>query len=250
MDNNFATSAESSSTQTRSKVVFWLTIFAFGLAACFTIDGPVTKWIHENYNYRTRPVPTMLRPVTKILRSMENWGENVFIVAIVFAMWQLDKTRRSRILLIGISSIVVVLGVESVKRLTGRERPEVSQCETRFHGPSFTRARGDDGDYESFPSGHVASAAVYSGALSNFYPPLKPVCIVMVLGCSANRIWKERHFPSDCWVAGFFGFWFAGTLARRRWVQPITAWFDRKFSAPTAKTVEPITTNERIAKAA
>lgn len=210
------------------KVALFLVVAALGVAF-FWLDQPVFQFVHDNFNYYTRPVPTGMKLPTRILRSMEDWGESVFIVAICVAMWRMDRHHRSRILCLVMAALLSAAGVEAAKRVTGRERPEVSTGATVFHGPSRW---SEGGDYQSFPSGHTASGASYSGSLAAFYPPLRPVVAVLALGCGANRIWKERHFLSDCWLGGCFGFWLAFTLSRRRWMQPILAGFDRWFSVP------------------
>lgn len=209
------------------------------------MDGPLYHFLHEHYTYQTRPIPDALKVPTRVLRSLEDWGENVYILAVVYAMWRIDRSRRSRVALIGLASLIVAVSIESAKRVSGRERPEVSHGKLIFHGPrkwlqkaDLSRSEGQHvptaGDYQSFPSGHTAAAAVYSGSLAAFYPPLRPMCVALATGCAANRIWKERHFLSDCWAGGIFGFWFAYTLPRRRWVQPFVEWFDGRFSRANA----------------
>lgn len=197
------------------------------LIGLFCVDQAAYQFVHDNYNIYTRPVPSSLKIPTRVLRSMEDWGENVYILAVAFAMWRLDSRRRSRVLCLALGALLVAVGIEGVKRVTGRERPEVSKGATVFHGPTKW---DEGGDFQSFPSGHTGSAAAYSGAIAAFYPPLRPVAVALAVGCGANRIWKERHFLSDCWFAGVFGFWFAFTLPNRRWMQPLLRWFDDHFS--------------------
>jgi membrane-associated phospholipid phosphatase len=211
----------------RREDVIWLAALLVGLAFCFLVDEPVYQWVHEHYNINTRPVPVHLKLTTRILRSMEDWGENIYILAVAVAMWRLDRRRRSRILCLVIASGMIALGVEGIKRATGRERPEVGSGRWAFHGPARWL---QGGDVQSFPSGHTAAAAGYSGALAAFYPPIRPVAIALAVGCGGNRIWKERHFLSDCWMGGLLGFWFATTLPRRRWIQPLLERFDARFS--------------------
>ncbi|MFO0948037.1 MAG: phosphatase PAP2 family protein [Planctomycetota bacterium] len=211
------------------KAIAWTVAFAVILGLLFLVDGPVYQFLHKHYNVYTRPVPSHMKVVTRILRSMEDWGENVYIACVLFAMWRMDKHRRSRVPCLILAAILVSIPVEAVKRVTGRERPEVSQGATIWRGPEVWR---EGGDVQSFPSGHTASAASYSGSLAAFYPPLRPVCVALAVGCAGNRIWKERHFLSDCWAGGVFGFWFAATLPRRRWMKPLLRWFDDRFSVP------------------
>lgn len=197
------------------------------LAFCFALDEPVYRWVRENYNETTRPVPDHLKLTTRILRSMEDWGENVYIAAVMVAIWRIDRRRRSRIVAIILAAALVSLAVEGVKRVAGRERPEVSGGRTVFHGPRHWRSGGDA---QSFPSGHAASAAAYSSALAACYPPLRPVCLALAVGCAGNRIWKERHFLSDCVASLFLGYAAAAAVFRSRALNRLFSWLDSRWS--------------------
>lgn len=204
-----------------------------GFAAIFffllAFDRSIYLYLHDHYNVNTRPVPEWLRLPTRLLRSLEDWGENVFIVAVLFAIWQLDRGNRSRVLCLVVSAGLVTIGAETIKRIAGRERPDIAGGHTVLRGP---RHGNRSGDWHSFPSGHTASAGSFSGSLAAFYPPLRPVCIALAAGCGASRVWKERHFASDCWFGGAAGFWLAATLAKARWMRRLCRRFDALFSTP------------------
>lgn len=222
------TEALTSSSAARRRTLWLLLAAAVVLGLCFLLDGPCYHWFHENFPFHLRR-SGLARMPARIFDAMESWGESVLIVVVIFAIWRLDRTRRSRVVSIVVAVILVNVVVETTKRLTGRERPEVSQGAMVWHGPT----RWDDGgDYQSFPSGHTASAASFSGAIAGFYPPLRPICIVLAAGCGANRVWKERHFLSDAWLGGVFGFWFSMVLPRTRAMRPLLEWFDHRFSEP------------------
>lgn len=224
-----ATSISQSGTGRRNAVC--LAGFLVVFAVLLTLDSTIYEFLHEHFNYATRPVPPVLRLATRLLRSMEDWGEDVFIAAVLFAMWQMDRTRRSRVVGLVLSAVIVSLAVEGTKRIVGRERPEVGRGSLVLRGPVSGEGRGD---WHSFPSGHTASAGSYSGSLAAYYPPIRPVCIALAVGCGSSRIWKERHFASDCWFGGVFGFWFAGWLPNRRWMRRFDDWFDaRSHHAPS-----------------
>jgi membrane-associated phospholipid phosphatase len=198
------------------------------LIGCFLADQAVYDWVHANWNYFTRPIPDHLKLATRLMRSLEDWGENVFIACILYAMWVLDRRHRSRVVMLIATALLATLPVELVKRLVGRERPDQTAGRTVLYGPSYWN---EGGDFQSFPSGHTASGAAYSGSLSSFYPPVRPVAVGLALGCGASRIWKERHFLSDCWAGGILGFAIAFYLPRWR---PVRQWcnvFDERASA-------------------
>jgi undecaprenyl-diphosphatase len=202
------------------------------LVVCFwKADAWLYRILHENYNHATRPVPTHLKLATRLLRSLEDWGENVFIACVAFAMWRLDPQRRGRILCLAAAAAATAGTVEILKRGCGRARPEVSQGQTRFDW--LARSADPLGDGHSFPSGHTAAAAAYSGSLAAFYPPVRPVVAFLAAGCGASRIWKERHFLGDCIAALAIGWTFAHYFATsKRWA-PIWRACDR-FLAPDA----------------
>jgi membrane-associated phospholipid phosphatase len=163
-----------------------------------------------------------------LLRSGEDWGENVFIAAVLFAMWRLDVNRRGRVVCLIAAALITSAAVEVVKRSTGRLRPDLAQGATVFEG--LKHSQDALGDAHSFPSGHTASAAAYGGALAASYPPLRPAMIVLACGTGASRVWKERHFVSDCLVGGLLGWLIAGWLARSRRWQAVWSWCDRRLA--------------------
>lgn len=199
------------------------------LIVCFSwADGAVYQYLHANFNENTRPVPDLLKLPHRILRSLEDWGENVFIVFVLFAMWRLDPQRRGRVVCLIAGALLTSAVVEVVKRSTGRIRPDASHGATVFVG--LSRSADSSGDAQSFPSGHTASAGSFGGALSAFYPPLKPAMILLTCGTGASRIWKERHFLSDCLVGGLLGWIVASSVAKSRRLQPLWNWCDSKLA--------------------
>lgn len=197
------------------------------LPIAFMLDRPVYDVVHRHFNYYMRPVPVHMKIPTRVLRSFEDWGENVYILAIAVVIWRIDRRRRSQLVSLVISSLLVAGIVEATKRMTGRERPEVGNGAFVLHGPSQGFAGGD---WQSFPSGHTAAAAAYSGTIAYYHPLVRPVAIVLAVGCGANRIWKERHFLSDCVVGGLFGYFVALLLPTWGPMRRLNAWFDRRYS--------------------
>src|SRR5215468_6004927 len=101
-------------------------LFGAVLIVCFSwADGVLYHFLHANFNENTRPVPDLLKLPHRILRSLEDWGENVFIVFVLFAMWRLDPQRRGRVVCLIVGAALTSAVVEGVKRSTGRIRPDV-----------------------------------------------------------------------------------------------------------------------------
>src|SRR3954452_16765083 len=108
-------------------------LFGAVLIVCFSwADGAVYQYLHANFNENTRPVPDLLKLPHRILRSLEDWGENVFIAAVIFAMWRLDPCRRGRVVCLIVGATLTCLAVEGVKRGAGRLRPDLSQGKLDF----------------------------------------------------------------------------------------------------------------------
>lgn len=206
-------------------------VFLLGLAGCFAADQAVYDFLHAHYNYNTRPVPGYLKLPTRYLKSAENWGENFYVAGVVFVMWQLDRRRRGRVVVLLAAVLLATAAVEVVKRSTGRQRPDLAHGRTVFAGPAHRWDRL--GDAHSFPSGHTASAAAFSGTLAVFYPPLRPALGALMVGCGACRVWKERHFCSDVWAGTWLGVLAGVFLAGGRRLAPWRDALDRRLAPRT-----------------
>ncbi|MGL5097394.1 MAG: hypothetical protein ACRDD1_17540, partial [Planctomycetia bacterium] len=110
------------------RVPFWavVTVFFGAVAAATWIDRPIYDALHDYFTFNTRPVPEHLRLARRVLRTFQDWGEQVSIVAVGVVMWQLDRRRRSQVLCLLVAALMVTGTVELMKRVYGRERPDVS----------------------------------------------------------------------------------------------------------------------------
>ncbi|HVJ79575.1 MAG TPA: phosphatase PAP2 family protein [Planctomycetia bacterium] len=200
-------------------------IAVVALAVCFWwADGALYRFLHSYFNVNTRPVPYGMAFPHRVLRSAEDWGENVYIILVLFAMWKLDRRKRSRVFCVVVAALAATGVVEVLKRTIGRERPTLSEGRFVAHGLNSA------GVSQSFPSGHTASAAAYSGAIASFYPPVRSACFAIAVGCGANRIWKERHYLSDCLVGGWIGWAMARWMATGRRFRPFWDALDDRIS--------------------
>lgn len=197
----------------RRRRLIWVALSLASILLAFALDEWVARWVHENFNENTRPIPTALKLPHRILRTMENWGENIFVLCVLVAMWRLDRENRHRVFVLVLSALIVAAGVEGLKRVAGRPRPLIGHRAREFLGPSKGFAGGD---YQSFPSGHAAAGGAFSGSLWAFYPPLRPLVVTLAVGCGASRVWKERHYVSDVWVGGLIGFGLSASLPHLR----------------------------------
>ncbi|MDI6828304.1 MAG: phosphatase PAP2 family protein [Armatimonadota bacterium] len=80
---------------------------------------------------------------------------------------------------------------QGIKIFAGRERPDVSDGQTRFHGFSI----GDG--HDSFPSGHTSTVFAVATVLAKKNPEQKWLYYGLASAVGLARIRKSAHFPSD-----------------------------------------------------
>lgn len=127
-------------------------------------------------------------------------GLGTFVIGLTIGVldpigWKRAKVVWLVFLLTGTCAVVV-------KIATGRERPshldQVPGCERlAFKGP----VDGIDAPFQSFPSGHAASAFGTATCVATFYPPARAVFYAAAIATATNRVVKHQHFLSDV-VAG------------------------------------------------
>jgi membrane-associated phospholipid phosphatase len=99
----------------------------------------------------------------------------------------------------GIASLIS----QSIKNLTGRKRPFVTQSPYRFKGPGFQSF-----DRRSFPSGH-ATIAFSSATVLNEHIHSKWIRYavwMIAASTSVGRVYKEKHWLSDVVAGGIIGY--------------------------------------------
>lgn len=117
-------------------------------------------------------------------------------IAAVFAVFGGTKGRRAAaegMAAIGITSILANL---VLKRLVPRARPTDPVPEQR---------ELEDPDSSSFPSGHTASAAAFSGIVDRAYPSLWIPINTLAGAVGFSRVYTGVHWPSDVlagWILG------------------------------------------------
>jgi undecaprenyl-diphosphatase len=117
-------------------------------------------------------------------------------IAALFAIFGGAKGRRTAVegmVAIGINS---GLANQAFKRVAQRERPSESVPEARMlEQPEST----------SFPSGHTASAAAFSGIVGRAYPKLWLPINGLAAAVGFSRVYTGVHYPGDVlggWLLG------------------------------------------------
>jgi membrane-associated phospholipid phosphatase len=123
-----------------------------------------------------------------------------------------QKAKRAGI--VGIESFLASGAVvQIIKHLVGRERPSVAtRTGGAFHGPFlFLNGGGKNAkglaSFDSFPSGHTATAFAAASTLSDMYPEWYISSTVYSLASviALSRIMEETHWASDCFVGAVLG---------------------------------------------
>lgn len=99
--------------------------------------------------------------------------------------------------------------VQAIKHLIGRPRPEVMEAMGISLGPSFASG------FDSFPSGHAASAFAFASVLTTFYPKARYPLYAYSILVSFSRIYLDSHFFSDIFGGIILGLWTGRVVATK-----------------------------------
>jgi membrane-associated phospholipid phosphatase len=103
--------------------------------------------------------------------------------------------------------------VQLLKHLCGRERPRKATRSGGFwYGPfAFFRqptgvSKGVD-SFDSFPSGHSATAFAAATTISDFYTDswISYTCYSLATLCAISRVAENVHWMSDCFIGAIIG---------------------------------------------
>ena len=106
------------------------------------------------------------------------------------------------------------------KGLTGRQRPDVADGADHWSGPTgfFKRYDPDyDGLYDSFPSGHTATAFSVATVVALQYrrrPWVPILAYTIAAGVGLTRVTMDRHWMSDVFVGAVVGHFVARLVVR------------------------------------
>ena len=178
--------------------------WALALLALAALLASDIWWMEQARALRTAADAHFGARSGRSLRQILQIPARGWLTAILFVLLLAFDRRRARAFLLVAVALAVGLTGFVCKDLFGRERPAVGFNHTHafrivFSGPThgLHNAR-----YQSFPSGHAAGAGAHAVALSAFYPAWAPVFWGIALVSGAERVYHEKHFPSDV-LAGF-----------------------------------------------
>ena len=136
-------------------------------------------------------------------------------LALALLILLFDRRRARAFLLVAVALGVGVTGWVA-KGLFGRERPAQTFHRTDTYRSLFTGPTHGfrSAHYQSFPSGHADGAGAHAVALSAFYPAWAPVFWGIAVVSGAERVYHEKHVPSDVLAGLLLAQGLGGTLVR------------------------------------
>jgi membrane-associated phospholipid phosphatase len=198
------------STPTTTTVVLGVSGAAAITAMLFHYDQDIYDEIHG-----WRENNTLIRKVSPVITNM---GDGFFSVGLFggFAAYGLIFKDQKTVDVgkIGIESFLLTgISVQLFKHLCGRERPSDATRPGGFwHGPFayFDKQRRNKlglSAFDSFPSGHAATAFAAATTFSDFYtaPWVSYTSYSLASMVAISRVMERTHWLSDCFVGALIG---------------------------------------------
>jgi len=196
------------------RIWLWLLVLLAGFAiwGSFKLDEPIQEAIvqtqvkgwKKSYDFRFQAG----------IRRFGDWPWLMVAGAIGMAIsWKLRKREWIRILAAALIASTIASLVANVSRVTtGRTRPESPKIEQGFYGPwREGRLTVGNSPYNSFPSGHTATAFGFAAVILYARPWLGLGAIAVALLVAWSSITMGAHHPSDVIVSiclSLFVAWF------------------------------------------
>ncbi len=194
-------SSRSSSTLLAAAAILLLALAA--IAASFLLDEPIRRLVLEaNGGHWCRSSPVAL------FSKYGDWPELMLLGGLGYLIARrLRNVRWQRILLSAMIASTLAGTVVNASRLTtGRTRPRAS-AEQGWYGPRHDgRWLIGAADFNSFPSGHTATAMGFAGVLLFAAPAWGVPALVAALAVVLSRILLGAHHPSDVVTASAIAF--------------------------------------------
>jgi len=198
-----------------------LKILGFGVIcaviAFFFLDHPLGMWL------RQKSLPGDVR---RFIDCGEWFGHGTGTFQVILALYFLDPANRRKILRVAACAVVPGLVAVLVKMFILRTRPHAFDysyaIEQTFTGWNFFHKISSD--FQSFPSGHTATAVGLALGLAWLYPHGRKLFWILAIWVAIQRMASEAHFLSDTICGAMLGFLVAGCLLPHG---PLSWGFDR-----------------------
>jgi len=177
---------------------------AFVVLSFHWFDRPIALWIYEIFG--EHPTPTQV--VDRIFSIPR-------MTAIVFAMYGLIAIMGRRfskletaVAVCTMSTLATLVIKDQLKFVFGRTWPDTwrpgitSFVHDNVYGFNFFHAGKA---FESFPSGHAATAAALLSVVWILFPHLRVICAIGVVAVDIGLVAVNQHFLGDVVAGSFLG---------------------------------------------
>lgn len=203
------------------------------IAASFRLDGGIRESVVSAQGKDWKK--TAAYDVCAAASRYGDWPElMIFGAAGLFVAWRARSRDWKRILITAMAaSTLAGVCANTLRLTTGRTRPRESpKIAQAWYGPFHDgRLTIGNSKYNSFPSGHTATAFGFAGVILLARPLLGSLAMVAALGIALSRILLGAHHPSDIAVAAVLALgvaWICWRVALRRG-DAIAAWAAKKI---------------------
>lgn len=191
-----------------------------GSAACITgalilVDGDIDDWARvqkQRHNWVNKSSPV-------ITQFGSTWGIcSVASIGLLSAAFKNQKGVETSLLA---TQAIITSGVwvHIIKMMTGRERPEADYIYSKteggkWHGPfaqydQDLAIRRPGSSFDSFPSGHTATAFSIATVFATQYRDIRAIPIICYSAATLvgmSRLTEHKHWSSDVFVGALLGF--------------------------------------------
>jgi len=165
-----------------------------GISGSFLLDDPVSRWIQDaNEGHWSH------NPAAEFLSKFGDWPELMLAGLVGYLLARRFRNVRWQRILISamIASTLAGMTVNISRLTTGRTRPR-AVAEQGWYGPKH----GDqwligEADFNSFPSGHTATAFGFAGVLLFACADFGLIAVALASAIALSRILLGAHHPSD-----------------------------------------------------
>jgi membrane-associated PAP2 superfamily phosphatase len=183
--------------------------------ALFHVDGEIDEWARvqkQKHNWINKSSPV-------ITKFGGNWGVYSVIATGVLSAVCKDEKGVQTSLLATQAMITSGVWVNIIKILTGRERPLADYTFSKSEGGAWYGPFADwDQDlavrkpissFDSFPSGHTATAFSIATVFATQYKDIKVIPVICYSAATLvgiSRLTEHEHWASDVFVGGIIGY--------------------------------------------
>jgi membrane-associated phospholipid phosphatase len=195
----------------------WARVIAFGIVAgaATLADKPIDRYA-TNLRNNNNAVASISRTITAF------GGYEFYVLAAYTSYTFLSKNQKiNTTALLATQAYITTGAIEaSFKFITGRQRPNYIDPETKenkptFHGPFYQFKKDDNGtkhpknSYNAFPSGHATVAFAAATVFAKEYKDKRAIPIIAYSAASLialSRITENKHWFTDVFVGAMLGY--------------------------------------------